>query len=132
MEKGRNLALSLGGVVVGASTGCSLDSAMDVVEVAGGGRAKAFRAGRYSWVAGTEALYDVAVGSDGRSLYERLLVAQMGGLPVDVVLVNSLGLLVHGVGLVTSVKLNAPVNGYASVSVSVQGSGELEGIEGLE
>lgn len=128
MEKGRNLAVMLNGEVIGASTGCSIDTAMDVVEVAGVGRAKRYRAGRYSWVVGADALYDSTKDGDGRDLYLRLLRAQLDGEAISVVLVNSLGELVSGTGLVTSVKLNGPVSGYASLSLSVQGSGELMGV----
>lgn len=118
----------------GAATNCTLDVQGDVTELASlSSRAKAFIPGRYSWTMSVEALYDVA--EDGSDFQTRLLKAQLEGTKLRMRMAESFDtrpleptrehIEYEGDVYVTSFSINAGVSGYATASVTMQGTGEL-------
>lgn len=127
---GRKFALFKGNEAIGLSTSCSLDSTADTIEVAGNGRAKAYKLGRYAWTMSVEALL-----GKNKAMIAALHEAHKTGTPLQMVMGEcevvegdlqlTDGVTFSGDVLVTSVKVNAPESGYVSCSVSLQGTGEL-------
>lgn len=127
---GRKFAIFNGGTAIGLSTSCALDSTADTIEVAGIGRAKAYKLGRYAWNMSTEHLL-----GKNKAMVATLMEAHKQGTPLQMVMGEcevvegdlqlTDGVTFSGDVLVTSVKVNAPESGYVSCSVSLQGTGEL-------
>ena len=118
----------------GAATNCTLDVQGDVTELASlSSRAKAFIPGKYSWTLNVEALYDVA--EDGSDFQTRLLRAQLECTKLRMRMAESYNSVpleptgryieYEGEVYVTSFSINAGVSGYATASVTMQGTGEL-------
>lgn len=121
---GKRIGVYEDGNLIGLSTNCALDIECDMVEVAAGdSRGKAYRAGRYSWRVSVEALLGTnqwMIESLADSLmYGNLLSIAFGMGGVD----ESINYT--GNAYVTSLSMNAPVDGYVSCSVTLQGCGEL-------
>jgi predicted secreted protein len=121
-------------VSLGNSTGCSLNVNADVVEVASASKsAKAFTTGRYQYDLTVDRLYG---GGD----MERWLLGMMtqgtalpfiiGGGKVDddgefATNIKAGDICISGEALVVGYSMGAPVEGYVTASVSLQGTGEL-------
>lgn len=116
----------------GMSTNCSISITTDVVEKASGNAlSKAFAAGRYSYTLQSDRLYD------GGDMMLKLLQYVVTGQPVvwrmaegdavggEMVARSGGELILSGEALITSYNVNAPIEGYANVSISLQGVGSL-------
>lgn len=136
--KGRNLALFTrmdDGIfdTFGLSTSCSLSIASDMIEMASNDAlSKRYVAGRYSYTLQSDRLYD---GGDmmrrlltymvtRRSLFFRFAEGDsVGGEMVEQR--GSGGMTISGEAYIAGYSVNAPVEGYANVSISLQGTGPL-------
>jgi predicted secreted protein len=117
----------------GLSTSCSLSISTDTIEMASlNSLAKSYIAGRYSYTLQSDRLYD------GGDMMRRLLTymvtrkplafrfsegAAVGGEMVEQR--GSGGMTLSGEAYITGYNINAPVEGYANVSISLQGTGPL-------
>lgn len=124
---------------IGLSTSASINIATDMVEMASASaKAKAFIPGRYAFTLQCDKLYD-AVSDDGDFNMQRyLLLSQLNGRPLDFVLdecevadgelaiSRDTPLTIRGQVFVNNYTTNAPADGYANVSISFQGTGELD------
>lgn len=112
------------GSLIGLATGCSIDVTLDVAETASAdARAKAFKAGRYSYTMSIERLYD---GEGEGKTSSSLLAYQLAGTEVSFVIKHTTeGDYMSGKALITNTKINAPAQGYANHSVNLQGTGAL-------
>lgn len=132
---GRNLAIftTQGDTYtpIGLSTACSLSITSEMTEVvAADSQSKRFIPGRYTYSLKVDRLYD---GGDmmytlinslktRRALNFAFCGADaVGGEMIPI----SGGLRFAGSGYVTDIGMNAPVAGYATVNISMQGTGEL-------
>lgn len=121
---GKDIVLHVDGTMIGLSTSCVIDVNLDVAETASAdARAKAFKAGRYSYTLAIDKLYDgQGEGSDGN----RLLAYQLSGTVVDFTIAHTTeGDYMSGQALITNTSINAPAQGYATHRVNMQGTGAL-------
>lgn len=129
--KGKDIALyrqSADGAykLIGMSLSCDLSVACDMQEFSSflSGRAKRFRAGRYSWTVNNEALVASDVADSGELLDAlkngtRMRIAMSVGLP------DGSEHVVSGWVLVAGWSKGAPLSGMATYKVAFQGDGEL-------
>lgn len=124
---------------IGLSTSASINITTDMVEAASASaKAKSFIPGRYSFTMQCEKLYDATEDDGGFNMQRYLLLSQLNGSALDFVLdeakvvdgslaidPNS-SLTISGAVYVNNFVENAPADGYASVSISFQGTGELD------
>lgn len=124
---------------IGLSTGASLNIVTDMVEMASeSAKAKAFLPGRYAFTLQCEKLYDVTSDDSDFNMQRYLLLSQLNGSALDFVLdeckvvdgslaIDPRSLLtIRGQVYVNNFTENAPSDGYANVSISFQGTGELD------
>lgn len=144
--KGRDLVLFRGEVgyppydMVAMATDASLNVTADIKETTNplSGRAKCYKAGRYSWTMDVARLYMVnynATETESSSTEETNILQQgetvaVGLATRDELFAPESGQYRHlkryyGTAIVKSVQVNAPVNGMANYRVSFQGTGEL-------
>ena len=112
---------------IALSLSCDVSASCDMQEFSSflSGRAKRFRAGRYSWTVNSECVVadDVADGKEmllALKTGTRLRIAMSVGLPDGTVHA------VSGWVLVAGWSEGAPLSGMATYKVSFQGDGELE------
>ena len=110
--------------VVGAATNCALNVNSDMVELASASSvAKAYAAGRYGYTVTVDMLYDVTGSGD---LQTYLLRSQLSGEMLYFMMGDDGGKVTYsGECYVSSFAATGDVNGYATVSVTMQGTGEL-------
>lgn len=110
--------------VVGAATNCALNVNSDMVELASASaKAKAYAAGRYGYTLSVDMLYDVTGSGD---LQTYLLTSQLSGEKLNFVMRDEGGKVAYsGECYVSAFTATGDVSGYATVSVSMQGTGEL-------
>lgn len=112
---------------IALSLSCDVSASCDMKEVSSflSGRAKRFRAGRYSWVMNVEALV-----ADNEADSSELLGALKTGTRLRVAMSlyepDGSAHAVLGWVLVGSWSEGAPLSGMATYKVSFQGDGELE------
>jgi hypothetical protein len=109
--------------VIGLSTSCSLDVDAEVVELAAKGRGRRNRTRRYGYTLTVECLFDA--GGMQRVLARSL----KEGTELPWVMAEGIGAEVahySGVAVVSRYNMTAPVNGYATASVTLTGTAELE------
>lgn len=144
--KGRDLVLFRGEVgyppydMVAMATDASLFITADIKETTNplSGRAKCFKAGRYSWTMEVARLYMVDYNtfeSEDSSTEETNILQQgetvaVGLATRDEEFYPEEGAFRHlkryyGTAIIKSVQVNAPVNGIANYRVTFQGTGEL-------
>lgn len=125
-------------IPVALAKDCSLTSTQDTVEKASmSSRAKAFVAGRYQWTLTASYLYSIGLGNTSYNQQLRALLALTEGKTLSFKFtetraydgnlheVSLPAIEYSGDVLVTSYAINAPVEGYASLDISFQGTGEL-------
>lgn len=124
---------------IGLSTSASITITTDMVEAASASaKAKSFLPGRYTFTMQCEKLYDATEDDGGFNMQRYLLLSQLNGRALDFVLdeakvvdgslaidPNS-ALTIRGQVYVNNFTENAAADGYANVSISFQGSGELD------
>jgi hypothetical protein len=116
----------------GLSTNCSINITADVNEMAStSSRAKTYTVGRYSYTLQSDRLYD------GGDMMATLLRHMVSGEPIlfrmaegvavggEMVQTSGGGMIISGTAIVTGYTVNAPIEGYANVSLSLQGVGDL-------
>ena len=109
--------------VIGMSTSCALDVDAEVVELASKGRGRRNRTRRYGYTLTVECLFDAG---DMQRVLARSLKA---GTELPWVMAEGMGAdVVHysGSAVVSRYNMTANVNGYATASVTLTGTGELE------
>lgn len=124
---------------IGLSTSASLTITTDMVEAASASaKAKSFLPGRYTFTMQCEKLYDATEDDGGFNMQRYLLLSQLNGRVLDFVLdeakvVGGLlaidpnsALTIRGQVYVNNFTENAAADGYANVSISFQGTGELD------
>lgn len=124
---------------LGLSTSASLTITTDMVEAASASaKAKSFLPGRYTFTMQCEKLYDATEDDGGFNMQRYLLLSQLNGRALDFVLDEAKvvdgslaidprsSLTVSGKVYVNNFTENAPAEGYASMSISFQGTGELD------
>lgn len=123
---------------IGLSTSASITINTDMIEKAAtSAKAKEFLPGRYTFTMQCEKLYDATEDDGGFNMQRYLLLSQLNGRVLDFVLdeakvvsgslaidPNS-ALTVSGKVYVNNFTENADADGYANVSISFQGTGEL-------
>ena len=115
--------------LIGMSTSCSLNCSADVVEMAAlSARGKKFRVGRYEYTVQIDCLYDGGgmIKHLTQSFMDRTLLDwtmagadRLGGVDLS-------SLRFSGKAYVVNFTETAPVGDYATASVTLKGSGELE------
>lgn len=148
-EYGRNLVLFTKETdeddyeVAGFATDNTVDVQMDMVECTSpsSARAKEFRPGRYSWTMGATRVYtnipmsfsanhedDATVREiDWLKVGQKIYVGFSGKRPVwDTQYNGNWWKKYWGMAYVKSVRIAAPVNGVATFTVELQGTGELQ------
>lgn len=140
--KGNRLSLFVDNGGMYKAVGMAMDSSLsingDVVEVAGmSARAKAYAAGRYGWSISTASLYCADPTAETYKQQLHILTEFLHGRVLKVLyteVVASDGALsavarpaieYSGDVIVTNYTINAPVQGYANISIELQGNGEL-------
>ena len=133
--KGRDLIISMSrdGLTfetAGLATSCAIEISADTTEVASNdARAKAFKAGRYSWSVSSDRVYDAAFdegdNNDTAKIFYYLQEGALVHVRFETAEHAAYGVVYEGQAIVTHMSINAPVEGYASVSVQMQGSGPL-------
>ncbi len=141
--KGNRLSLFLERAGAYRPVGMAMDSSLaingDVVEIASmSARAKAFAAGRYGWRISINALYcaDPAAQTYAQQLH--ILTQLLRGSVVKIIYTECVpyngalsalsfpSIEYSGEAIVTGFTINAPVQGFANISIELQGTGELE------
>lgn len=125
-------------IPVALAKDCSLNATQDMVEKASmSSRAKAFVAGRYQWTLAASYLYSIGLGSTSYNQQLRALLALTEGKTLvfkftetraydgSLYEVSLPAIEYSGEVLVTNYTINAPVEGYASLEISFQGTGDL-------
>lgn len=124
---------------IGLSTSASITITTDMAEKAAtSAKAKEFLPGRYTFTMQCEKLYDATEDDGGFNMQRYLLLSQLNGRALDFVLDEAKvvsgslaidpysALTISGKVYVNNFTENAPAEGYASVSISFQGTGELD------
>lgn len=149
MKKGKNLMLKLGTTIYGYASDCSFNISTDTTEVSRTKIKRAVSAGKFkeyeSDVNGWDCSSNYVVTEDEAD-YLALVDAQLKGEALDVEFLDvtdkasteaaekgatgnieaaSTGMKMSGKGIITSIQLNAPVDGEVSYSVNIQGTGVL-------
>lgn len=149
MKKGKNLMLKLGTTIYGYASDCSFNISTDTTEVSRTKIKRAVSAGKFkeyeSDVNGWDCSSNYVVTEDEAD-YLALVEAQLKGEALDVEFLDvadkasteatdkgatnnieaaSTGMKMSGKGIITSIQLNAPVDGEVSYSVNIQGTGVL-------
>jgi len=134
--KGKNMMLwtnaSGTSKVVGAAISANIDIDCDMVEVTNflSGRAKTFRAGRYSWTVSSDSLLQTGGDADSMAFLTKLKAGTelnmsigVGSIVAPVPSPTEVNL--SGKVIVKRISIGAPVAGNVSFKVDLQGSGEL-------
>ena len=149
MKKGKNLMLKLGTTIYGYASDCSFNINTDTTEVSRTKIKRAVSAGKFkeyeSDVNGWDCSSNYVVTEDEAD-YLALVDAQLKGEALDVEFLDvadkasteaaekgatgnieaaTSGMKMSGKGIITSIQLNAPVDGEVSYSVNIQGTGVL-------
>lgn len=149
MKKGKNLMLKIGSTIYGFASDCNFNISTDTTEVSRTRIKRAVSAGKFkeyeSDVNGWDCSSNYVVTEDEAD-YLALVEAQLKGEPLDVEFLDvvdkasteaadkgatgnieaaTTGMKMSGKGIITSIQLNAPVDGEVSYSVSIQGTGVL-------
>lgn len=149
MKKGKNLMLKIGTTIYGYASDCSFNISTDTTEVSRTKIKRAVSAGKFkeyeSDVNGWDCSSNYVVTEDEAD-YLALVEAQLKGEALDVEFLDvtdkasteaaekgatgnieaaSTGMKMSGKGIITSIQLNAPVDGEVSYSVNIQGTGVL-------
>lgn len=149
MKKGKNLMLKLGTTIYGYASDCSFNISTDTTEVSRTKIKRAVSAGKFkeyeSDVNGWDCSSNYVVTEDEAD-YLALVEAQLKGEALDVEFLDvtdkasteaavkgstgnieaaTTGMKMSGKGIITSIQLNAPVDGEVSYSVNIQGTGVL-------
>lgn len=149
MKKGKNLMLKLGTTIYGYASDCSFNISTDTTEVSRTKIKRAVSAGKFkeyeSDVNGWDCSSNYVVTEDEAD-YLALVDAQLKGEALDVEFLDvadkasteaadkgstgnieaaTTGMKMSGKGIITSIQLNAPVDGEVSYSVNIQGTGVL-------
>ena len=149
MKKGKNLMLKLGTTIYGYASDCSFNISTDTTEVSRTKIKRAVSAGKFkeyeSDVNGWDCSSNYVVTEDEAD-YLALVEAQLKGEALDVEFLDvadkapteaaekgatgnieaaTSGMKMSGKGIITSIQLNAPVDGEVSYSVNIQGTGLL-------
>lgn len=149
MKKGKNLMLKIGTTIYGYASDCSFNISTDTTEVSRTKIKRAVSAGKFkeyeSDVNGWDCSSNYVVTEDEAD-YLALVEAQLKGEPLDVEFLDvadkasteaadkgatgnieaaTTGMKMSGKGIITSIQLNAPVDGEVSYSVNIQGTGVL-------
>ena len=149
MKKGKNLMLKLGTTIYGYASDCSFNISTDTTEVSRTKIKRAVSAGKFkeyeSDVNGWDCSSNYVVTEDETD-YLALVDAQLKGEALDVEFLDvadkasteaaekgatgnieaaTSGMKMSGKGFITSIQLNAPVDGEVSYSVNIQGTGVL-------
>ena len=149
MKKGKNLMLNLGTTIYGYASDCSFNISTDTTEVSRTKIKRAVSAGKFkeyeSDVNGWDCSSNYVVTEDEAD-YLALVDAQLKGEALDVEFLDvadkasteaadkgatgnieaaTTGMKMSGKGIITSIQLNAPVDGEVSYSVNIQGTGVL-------
>lgn len=127
--------------VIGYATDTTLTIDADMIETTNplSGKAKTYKAGRYSWAMEVSRLYtDGTSTADGDSSTVDEVNILKAGTTINVGFSKRGELFdeqtatvannykrYYGTALIKSVRINAPVNGPANYSLSLQGTGEL-------
>lgn len=133
---GRKIGVFTDGTAVGYSTGCSLHVQGDTIEMASlSSLAKSFKAGRYTFTLDVDSLMDGSYR--GTTMQAKLIEALTRGTELafvmseaqlvegEQVIDENSSMTFSGKVLVTTYDINAPVEGYATLRVAFQGTGEL-------
>ena len=133
--KGRDLIIStsyngMDYTPVALAKSCVLDVTVETKEVASrSGRAKEFKAGRYSWNLSSDRVYDAMTDDSDVNQVRSMMLNLMEGDEVYVRFAAtdaSKGDVTYsGIALITHVNINAPTDGYSSASVQMMGTGAL-------
>ena len=120
---GRDLLLYIDNSLVALSKSCNIDITADLTEVASvlHGRAKTFRAGRYSWQVSSECL----VASEDETRYT-LLAELREGTKVKIMVKAPGSQTLSGEAFVQSLSISGAIGSMATYSVTLIGTGELE------
>lgn len=149
MKKGKDLMLKIATTIYGYASDCSFNISTDTTEVSRTKIKRAVSAGKFkeyeSDVNGWDCSSNYVVTEDEAD-YLALVEAQLRGEPLDVEFLDvadkasteatdkgatnnieaaSTGMKMSGKGIITSIQLNAPVDGEVSYSVNIQGTGVL-------
>lgn len=149
MKKGKDLMLKLGTTIYGYASDCSFNILTDTTEVSRTKIKRAVSAGKFkeyeSDVNGWDCSSNYVVTEDEAD-YLALVEAQLKGEALDVEFLDvadkasteaaekgatgnieaaTSGMKMSGKGIITNIKLNAPVDGEVSYSVNIQGTGVL-------
>ena len=149
MKKGKNLMLKLGTTIYGYASDCSFNISTATTEVSRTKIKRAVSAGKFkeyeSDVNGWDCSSNYVVTEDETD-YLALVDAQLKGEALDVEFLDvadkasteaaekgatgnieaaTSGMKMSGKGIITSIQLNAPVDGEVSYSVNIQGTGVL-------
>ena len=149
MKKGKNLMLKIGTTIYGYASDCSFNISTDTTEVSRTKIKRAVSAGKFkeyeSDVNGWDCSSNYVVTEDEAD-YLALVEAQLKGEALDVEFLDvadkasteaaekgatgnieaaTSGMKMSGKGIITSIQLNAPVDGEVSYSVNIQGTGVL-------
>lgn len=149
MKKGKNLMLKLGTTIYGYASDCNFNISTDTTEVSRTKIKRAVSAGKFkeyeSDVNGWDCSSNYVVTEDEAD-YLALVEAQLKGEALDVEFLDvtdkasteaaekgatgnieaaTSGMKMSGKGIITSIQLNAPVDGEVSYSVNIQGTGVL-------
>lgn len=149
MKKGKNLMLKIGTTIYGYASDCSFNISTDTTEVSRTKIKRAVSAGKFkeyeSDVNGWDCSSNYVVTEDEAD-YLALVDAQLKGEALDVEFLDvtdkasteaaekgatgnieaaTSGMKMSGKGIITSIQLNAPVDGEVSYSVNIQGTGVL-------
>ena len=149
MKKGKNLMLKIGTTIYGYASDCSFNISTETTEVSRTKIKRAVSAGKFkeyeSDVNGWDCSSNYVVTEDEAD-YLALVDAQLKGEALDVEFLDvadkasteaaekgatgnieaaTSGMKLSGKGIITSIQLNAPVDGEVSFSVNIQGTGVL-------
>lgn len=133
---GKKIGVFTDGTSVGYSTGCALHVQGDTIEIASlSSLAKSFKTGRYTFTLDVDALFDGS--KKGAAMQAKLLSSLTQGTELSFVMSEAQlvegeqvidensAMTFSGKVLVTTYDVNAPVEGYATLRVAFQGTGEL-------
>ena len=113
--------------LIALSLACDVSVSCDMQEFSSflSGRAKRFRAGRYSWTINSESIVATDV-ADGKELLSALKAGTRMRIAMSLGLPDGSTHAVSGWVLVAGWSEGAPLSGMATYKVSFQGDGELE------
>ena len=133
---GSDVLLRVNGEMIACATSHTIEltNATREVSCKGSGDFTSAEYGKFSWMVSTDALLNLGMDEDSYIDYSSLMDIMLNKQLIDIISFTEEGndaLVVQGQGIITSISQVNPDSDNASYSVSIQGRGDIEVLNGI-